>query len=81
MSAKEERNTKPLWDRLIDHEKIKRKIKDQKFLLKKIKDYEKEAEGCTFEPQLETEDYEFDHSLEYITSGDIYDRNNVWRHK
>mmetsp|Transcript_16334 Transcript_16334/g.14254 ORF Transcript_16334/g.14254 Transcript_16334/m.14254 type:complete len:95 (+) Transcript_16334:424-708(+) len=81
MSAREERDKKPLWDRLIEHNKKSKLVQDQKYIVKRLKDYRKETEGCTFTPQLNPTDYNMNQTLDYLNIGDVYDRNRTWRRK
>lgn len=79
MSIKEEREGKPLWDRLMEHDKKVKKLIDQKFIEKRLHDYEKETEGCTFSPELYTQDFNRQVHDKYQAAGDIYNRNNMWK--
>lgn len=42
-------------------------------------DYEKETEGCTFEPEFYTKQYNDNHSQGIFEVGDIYERQNMWK--
>jgi hypothetical protein len=75
ITSNEERTSKPLWDRLIEHDKKVKEIMDQKFIFKKVSEQQKELSGCTFEPRLNTQRYRQKEELQ----GDVYDRNSMWK--
>jgi len=73
--SKEQKDIKPHWERLLEHDKKIKHLIDQKFIEKKLVEFEKETEGWTFEPKFYTKDYHPKTQL----NGTIYERTNVWK--
>lgn len=46
------------------------------FYKNKLKEYQKETEGCTFQPEIYSYDYR-NPAMEGV--GDFYERNNMWK--
>lgn len=51
VTAREEKDSKPHWDRLIEHNEKVKKMHDQKYLNKKLEEYQQETIGWTFTPR------------------------------
>ena len=76
LTSKEDRDSKPLWERLIEHSNQVKMDIDQKFIQKKIHEYQVETEGCTFTPRLYTKKMIQSTS---VPKGNIYERCSLWK--
>jgi hypothetical protein len=80
ITAREERDSKPLWDRLLEHNKKVKQSIDNKFIEKRMIEYNKETEGWTFEPEFFSKAYRFNQTQKQslMDAGDVYDRSSMW---